>query len=89
MVFQLLRQHCLFANRNKCHFAKDRIEYLGHWISAKGVEADQEKIKAMLEWPMPKNVRELRGFLELIRYYRRFVANYGAIATPYAVDQEE
>ncbi|KAL0548488.1 hypothetical protein IC582_012941 [Cucumis melo] len=40
VVFQLLRQHYLFANRKKCHFAKDRIEYLGHWVSAKGVEAD-------------------------------------------------
>ncbi|KAA0052305.1 ty3-gypsy retrotransposon protein [Cucumis melo var. makuwa] len=49
VVFQLLRQHCLFANRKKCHFAKDRIECLGHWVSAKGVKADQEKIKAMLE----------------------------------------
>ncbi|KAL0554696.1 hypothetical protein IC582_008623 [Cucumis melo] len=40
MMFQLLRQHCFFTNLKKCHFAKDRIEYLGHWVSAKGVEAD-------------------------------------------------
>lgn len=51
-------------------------------MSAKGVEADQEKIKAMLEWPISKNVRELRGFLGLTGYYHRFVANYSAIATP-------
>ena len=44
LVFQLLRQHSLFANRKKCQFAKDRIEYLGHWVSAKGVEAEQQKI---------------------------------------------
>ncbi|KAA0054256.1 putative retroelement pol polyprotein [Cucumis melo var. makuwa] len=82
VVFRLLSQHCLFANWKKCQFTKDRIEYLGHWVSAKGVEADQEKIKAMLEWPLPTNVRELRGFLGLTGYYRRFIANYGAIATP-------
>ncbi|KAL4032139.1 hypothetical protein IC575_005203 [Cucumis melo] len=82
LVFSLLREHSLFANRKKCHFGKERIEYLGHWVSEKGVEADQEKIRIMLEWPIPKNVRELRGFLGLTGYYRRFVANYGAIATP-------
>ena len=54
LVFQLLLQHSLFANQKKCQFAKDRIEYLGHWVSAKGVEADQEKIKVVLEWPIPK-----------------------------------
>ena len=82
LVFRLLRQLNLFANSKKCQFAKDRIEYLGHWVSEKGVEADQEKIRTMLEWPIPKNIRELRGFLGLTGYYRRFVANYGAIATP-------
>ena len=84
VVFQLLRQYCLFVNRKKCHFAKDCIEYLGHWVSAKGVEANQEKVKAMLEWPVPKNVRKLGGFLGLTGYYRKFVANYSAIATPLA-----
>ncbi|KAL4027649.1 hypothetical protein IC575_010824 [Cucumis melo] len=82
VVFSLLREHSLFANRKKCHFEKERIEYLGHWVSEKGVEADQEKIRIMLEWPVPKNVWELRGFLGLTGYYRRFVANYGAIAIP-------
>ncbi|KAA0046075.1 hypothetical protein E6C27_scaffold1096G00310 [Cucumis melo var. makuwa] len=82
VVFHLLREHGLFANRKKCHFGKERIEHLGHWVFAKRVEADQDKIKTMLEWPISKNVWELRGFLGLTGYYRRFVANYGAIATP-------
>ncbi|KAA0051935.1 ty3-gypsy retrotransposon protein [Cucumis melo var. makuwa] len=84
MLFGLTNAPATFQAlmNQKCHFAKDRIEYLGHWVSAKRVEADQDKIKAMLEWPVLKNVRELRGFLGLTGYYHRFVANYGAIATP-------
>lgn len=54
-------------------FAKERVEYLGHWVSAQGVE---------LHWPIPRSIKELRGFLGLIGYYRRFVLNYGLIASP-------
>ncbi|KAA0056798.1 Transposon Ty3-I Gag-Pol polyprotein [Cucumis melo var. makuwa] len=82
IVFTLLREHSLFANRKKCHFGREQIEYLGHWVSSNGVEADREKIRAMLEWPIPRNIKELRGFLGLTGYYRRFVANYGTIAAP-------
>ncbi|KAL0550082.1 hypothetical protein IC582_014580 [Cucumis melo] len=82
VVFILLREHSLFTNRKKCHFGKEQIEYLGHWVFKKGVEADQEKIRIMLEWSIPRNVRKLRRFLGKTDYYRRFVANYGAIALP-------
>lgn len=82
VVFNVLRENFLYANLSKCHFAKDRIEYLGHWVSAQGVEADPEKVRAMLEWPIPTNLQELCGFLGLTGYYRRFVLNYGAVAAP-------
>ncbi|KAL0547245.1 hypothetical protein IC582_017174 [Cucumis melo] len=82
VVMEILRESELYANFDKCHFAKTRISYLGHYISKKGIEVDSEKIRAVKEWPAPANVRELRGFLGLTGYYRRFVQNYGSISAP-------
>ncbi|TYK15071.1 Ty3/gypsy retrotransposon protein [Cucumis melo var. makuwa] len=82
MVFATLRDNQLYANRKKCVFAHSQIHYLGHVISKHGVEADQDKVKSMLQWPKPKDVTGLRGFLGLTGYYRRFVKGYGEIAAP-------
>lgn len=82
VVFDILKKNQLKANMSKCQFVQARIEYLGHLISAQGVEVDLEKVKAMVEWPQPQNVRELRGFLRSTGYYRRFVQNYGKITAP-------
>lgn len=58
------------------------MAYLGHIISQSGVAVDQEKIQAIKEWVIPKNLRELRGFLGLTGYYGKFIANYARIAHP-------
>ncbi|KAJ3685218.1 hypothetical protein LUZ61_014382 [Rhynchospora tenuis] len=81
-VFELLQKHQLYAKRSKCAFRVKEIEYLGHIISFEGVATDPRKVEAMTNWPRPKNVRELRGFLGLIGYYRRFIRNYGVISRP-------
>jgi len=81
-VLQILLQNKLYANEKKCHFGSTRISYLGHMVTGKGVSADPAKIEAMVNWPQPKNITELRGFLGHTDYYRRFVAGYGKIAKP-------
>lgn len=81
-VLEVLNHHKLYANLKKCEFGKKQVAYLGHIISAQGVAVDMEKVRAMLEWEQPPNLRELRGFLGLTGYYRKFIANYANIATP-------
>ena len=61
------------------------MEYLGHIVSHEGVKVNLNKIKAMREWPFPKNFKKLKGSLELTSYYRKFVKNYGQITTPLTI----
>ena len=82
LVLKELQKHQLYANRKKCLFAQTMVEYLGHVVSAVGVSTDQSKIAAMLEWPLPKTLKELMGFLGLTGYYRKFVKGYSTIAWP-------
>ncbi|WVZ52496.1 hypothetical protein U9M48_003550 [Paspalum notatum var. saurae] len=81
-VLQTLREHKLYLKPSKCSFAQTSVEYLGHIISGQGVATDPSKTTAMQRWPTPTSVTELRGFLGLTNYYRRFVKNYGIIAKP-------
>lgn len=81
-VLEKMKAHQLYAKRSKCFFGQQQLEYLGHLISQEGVSTDPEKIKVMQEWPTPKNVKQLRGFLGLTGYYWRFVKDYGLISRP-------
>lgn len=82
VVLTILKENQLVINLKKCTFAQSRIECLGHVISKEGMQADPNKIESMVQWPWPTNVKSLRGFLGLTRHYRRFVKNYGKIASP-------
>ena len=81
-ALELLRKNILFAKSGKCSFGETQVEYLGHIISAKGVSTDPKKVAAMQEWPTPKTIKELRGFLGLTGYYRRFIHKQGIICKP-------
>ena len=82
IVLQTLKEWQLYAKLSKCQFLLDRVTFLGHVISAEGVSVDPQKIEAVVNWKPPKNVPEVRSFLGLAGYYRKFVEGFSKIAAP-------
>ncbi|CAM8968817.1 unnamed protein product [Rhodiola kirilowii] len=81
-VLQILQLNSFYAKPSKCDLARSSLAYLGHIISGSGVAVDPEKIKAISQWPCPTSVKQLRAFLGLTGYYRKFVANYASLVAP-------
>jgi hypothetical protein len=81
-ILSELRQQQLFVKRTKCAFDATSVAYLGHVISEAGVAMDPAKVQAIHEWLAPRSARAVRGFLGLAGHYRKFVHNFGTIATP-------
>lgn len=69
-------------NQSKCAFGQRQIAYLGHVIDERGVSTDPEKIETIRKWPVPRNSKEVRSFLGLAGYYRKFAKHFGIIARP-------
>ena len=76
MVLQRLREQKLYAKFSKCQFWLEEVAFLGHIVNRQGVTVDPEKIKAIIEWKRPTNVFEIRSFLGLAGYHRRFVEGF-------------
>ena len=81
-VLQRLREHKLYAKISKCEFSKKKVEFLGHFVSEEGVAMDPAKIKAITEWKPPTNITDLRAFLGLANYYRRYIQGFSKITLP-------
>ena len=81
-VLQILRERQLYAKFSKYHFWLDKVAFLGHVISAEGISVDPQKIEAIVNWKPPTNVSEVRSFLGLTGYYRKFVEGFSKIAIP-------
>ena len=81
-VLQRLVEEKYYANPDKCEFLKKEISFLGHIINDQGISVQQHKVKAVASWPVPTTVKEVKGFLGLTNYYRKFVNEYSRVAVP-------
>ncbi|KAK1603043.1 hypothetical protein QYE76_037675 [Lolium multiflorum] len=82
LVLTKLREHRLYAKFSKCEFWLQELIFLGHVVSAKGVAVIPEKVQSVLDWKTPKSAKEIRSFLGLAGYYRRYIENFSKIAKP-------
>src|SRR3954464_3608131 len=82
LVLMKLREHRLYAKFSKCEFWLPEVTYLGHVISAKGIAVNPERVQAVLDWTPPESVKQVRSFLGLASYCRRFVENFSKVAKP-------
>jgi hypothetical protein len=82
IVLQRLREHQLYAKFSKCEFWLSEVPFLGHVISAEGIAVDPGKVWDVLNWEPPRTVHQVRSFLGLVGYYRRFIPNFSKISKP-------
>jgi len=81
-VLQILKEEKLYANLAKCDFNKSEVAFLGHIVGREGVKVNPKKIAVVKDWPIPTDATQLRQFLGLTNYFRRFIQGYSSITSP-------
>lgn len=81
-IFETLDKYNLKLQLDKCEFLSKEVAYLGHIVTPEGIKPNPDKIKAIIDWPLPRNDKELRGFLGTLSYYRRFIKDLARIIKP-------
>ena len=81
-VLKRLRDNDLFVKPKKCRFRVTEVDFLGMIVSRNGIKMDPEKVNAIFKWPEPMNVKQVRAFLSLSNFYRRFIKDYAIISRP-------
>lgn len=81
-VMDLLNKQKLTVSQRKCKWGQTSLVFLGHTVDGKGISTKPEKVNKIVEWPVPQNITEVRGFLNLCTYYKRFIQSFSAIASP-------
>jgi hypothetical protein len=82
LALQKLREHRLYAKLRKCKFWMKQVAFLGHVISKGGISVDPSKVQDVLSWNVPTSVGDIRSFLGLAGYYRRFIEGFSKISKP-------
>jgi len=82
IVLQILKERQLYGKWSKCEFWLEQVQFLGHVISKSGIAIDPSKVQAVLHWEQSKNITEIRSFLGLAGYYRKFIEEFSKLALP-------
>ena len=81
-ILQILRDNQLYAKIEKCEFDKDRMTFFGYMVSSSGIGMDLAKVSFVLDWPVPKSVKDVQPFLSFANFYRKIILGYSTLTSP-------